>query len=90
MANLPPVGGLREEGGVIRKLQEFLCIGLGGHGHCVGDVFPQLHGLPVRQEVCNPPVSGFKHAQLGELPPRNRVGMIVFKAELKSTNRILA
>ncbi|XP_076606379.1 uncharacterized protein LOC143332620 [Chaetodon auriga] len=42
--------------------------GSSADGLCVGDVFPQLHALfPVRQEVCNPPASGVRHAQLGEL-----------------------
>ncbi len=37
-------------------------------GPGVRDMFPQFHMLPpVRQEVCDPPVGGISHIQLGEL-----------------------
>src|SRR4029434_7863089 len=92
MVNLPPVSGLiptrdkPNEGGVIRKLEEFDglvtggaavgvqgeekrgknagLMGTGADGAGVRDMFSQPHVLPpVRQEVCDPPAGGVRHAQ---------------------------
>ena len=56
------------------------------------DMFPQLHALlPIRQEVYDPPAGGVGHMELVELVLKQSwedgVGS---RAELKSTNRILA
>ena len=40
----------------------------GAYSPGVRDMLPQPHALPpVRQEVCDPPAGGVRHAQLGEL-----------------------
>ena len=67
--------------------------GTGADGLGVRDVLPQHHVLlPVRQEVSDPPAGGVRHVQTysWESLSCNRAGMMVLKAELKSTNRILA
>ena len=65
--------------------------GTNADGLGVGEVFSQLHMLlPVRQEDCNPPAGGVRYSQLGELLLKQKFLIIVLKAELKSTNKILA
>lgn len=52
------------------------------------DLFSQFQVLlPVRQEVCDPPEGGAGHTELGELVLQQ---IMVLKAEVKSTNGILA
>lgn len=52
-------------------------------------MFPQLDGLScVRQEVSDPLAGGVWHVQLVKFTLRS-AGLMVLKADVKSTNRIL-